>query len=96
MGASGLVYLKVQSTELPSFQLMTVADYVFLVLLDLLAITGLLLFVFRGTAAMGTLLAVHVGLVFGVFLTAPYGKFVHWVYRYLALIQNHIEERAPE
>jgi|SRR5579884_122774 len=96
VGATGLAYLKAQSTDRPAFHLMTVADYVLLVLLDLIAVTGLLLLVFRGSAAMGALLTLHVGLVLGAFLTAPYGKFVHWVYRYLALIQNRIEESAAE
>ena len=29
----------------------------------------------------------------GLYLTFPYGKFVHTVYRYAALAQNHVEER---
>jgi citrate/tricarballylate utilization protein len=30
--------------------------------------------------------------VAGLFLTMPYGKFVHGVYRYMALLQNAAEE----
>ena len=44
------------------------------------------------TPAMGTLLAVHLGVVAGLFLTMPYGKFVHAIYRYAALLRNSIEQ----
>ena len=42
--------------------------------------------------AMGTLLAVHLGIVVALFLTMPYGKFVHAIYRYAALIRFSIEQ----
>jgi citrate/tricarballylate utilization protein len=45
------------------------------------------LFFLRATPAMGVMLAVHLGVVFALFLTLPYGKFVHGLYRFLALIQ---------
>lgn len=35
---------------------------------------------------MGMLLVIHLGVVAGFFLTAPYGKFAHVVYRYAALV----------
>ena len=65
----------------------------FLVLLFLTSLTGLLLLVLRETPLMGTLLAVHLGVVLGLFLTLPYGKFVHAVYRYAALLRNSIEQK---
>ncbi len=46
------------------------------------------------TTWMGTLLVVHLALVFSLYFTVPYGKFAHFVYRYAALVQNRIEERA--
>ena len=42
---------------------------------------------------MGLLLAAHLGFVMGLFLTLPYGKFVHAVYRFAALVRNAIEKR---
>jgi len=35
---------------------------------------------------MAPLLAVHLGFVLGLFLTLPYSKFVHGIYRTLALM----------
>jgi len=40
----------------------------------------------RETQAMSNLLRIHLGIVFALFLTLPYGKFVHGIYRTIALI----------
>jgi citrate/tricarballylate utilization protein len=56
-------------------------------LLLLTAVTGLLLLVLRHGSAMGLLLIVHLGVVLALFLTLPYGKLVHGVYRGMALWQ---------
>jgi citrate/tricarballylate utilization protein len=60
-------------------------DVAFLAMLFMTSLTGLLLLGLRSTPAMGTLLALHLGVVFALFLTLPYGKFVHGIYRFLAL-----------
>jgi citrate/tricarballylate utilization protein len=70
-------------------------DIGFIALLFLTGLTGLLLLALRETAAMGVLLAVHLGFVLALFLTLPYGKFVHALYRFAALIRFHIERRRP-
>jgi citrate/tricarballylate utilization protein len=62
-------------------------DVSFLALLFLTSFTGLLLLVLRESAAMGVLLRVHLGVVLGLFLTLPYGKFVHGIYRSAALLR---------
>ena len=64
----------------------------FLFLLFFTSATGFLLLALRSTAAMGVLLTVHLGFVLGLFLTLPYGKFVHSVYRFAALLRYAIEK----
>jgi citrate/tricarballylate utilization protein len=70
-------------------------DAAFLALLLASGASGLLLLVLRETAAMGSLLAVHLAVVMGLFLTMPYGKFVHAIYRLGALVRYEIERRHP-
>ena len=71
-------------------------DLGFIALLFLISLTGLLLMVLRDTSAMALLLAVHLSIVMALFLTLPYGKFAHGVYRSLALLQNAGELRRPK
>jgi citrate/tricarballylate utilization protein len=70
-------------------------DRGFIALLLAASGTGLLLLVARSTAAMPTLLAIHLGFVLAFFVTMPYGKFAHAVYRALALLAYAIERRQP-
>ena len=66
----------------------------FLVLLFLSSLTGLALLILRETQAMATLLIVHLGVVLALFLTLPYGKFVHGLYRAAALVKHAQESPA--
>jgi citrate/tricarballylate utilization protein len=59
----------------------------FLWMLLLTGLTGILLLVLRTTPVMGILLAIHLGFVLGLFISLPYGKFVHGLYRFAALVQ---------
>ena len=68
-------------------------DTGFAVLLLATSATGLALLFWRETAAMGMLLAVHLGIVLALFVTLPYGKFVHGIYRFAALAR-YARERA--
>jgi citrate/tricarballylate utilization protein len=92
-GTSGLLYLKQQSDKDPATKSMLTMDVAFLFSLFFTNLTGLLLLVLRETMAMGTLLVIHLGFVAGLFLTMPYGKFAHVVYRYAALVRYAIEQR---
>ncbi len=69
-------------------------DLAFLVSLILTSLTGLALLLFRSTPFMSLLLAVHLGVVLALFATMPYGKFVHGLYRFLALMR-HARETKP-
>jgi citrate/tricarballylate utilization protein len=96
IGTAGLLYLKWQSDRAPAASNMRSMDVAFLLLLFLTSFTGLALLTLRETAAMGTLLVIHLGVVAGLFITAPYGKFAHVVYRYAALVRYSIEQRRAE
>jgi citrate/tricarballylate utilization protein len=69
-------------------------DFAFLAMLFLTSLTGLLLLALRATPAMPMLLALHLGVVFALFITMPYGKFVHGIYRFAALARYAQEHRA--
>ncbi len=83
IGPLGLFYLNAKRDDLHG---MSIA---FIVLLFLISITGFALLILRKSSAMGTLLAIHLGLVLAFFVTLPYTKFVHAIYRTFALIQFH-------
>lgn len=68
-------------------------DRGFMLLLLLTSASGLALLAWRDTAAMGVLLVVHLGAVMAFFLTLPYGKFAHGIYRSAALLKWAIEKR---
>ena len=91
-----LVGLKWRSDREPAHASMIAMDVAFLLLLLLTSFSGLLLLALRESAAMGTLLGVHLGFVAGLFLTLPYGKIAHVVYRYAALVRFSIEQRGVE
>ena len=65
-----------------------------LALLFLTALTGLLLMGLRGSELLGILLLVHLGTVMALFLSMPYGKFIHGFYRLQALVGYALEQRA--
>jgi citrate/tricarballylate utilization protein len=92
IGTGGLLTLKWRSDREPVEARMFTMDVAFLVLLFVTSLTGLVLLALRETPAMGLLLVIHLGAVAGFFITAPYGKFAHVVYRYAALIRNSLEQ----
>ena len=96
VGTGGLLYLKGKMDSLPAAPRSLGMDIGFLALLFFSSLSGLLLLILRETSAMGTLLAVHLGIVVGLFVTLPYGKFVHAIFRYAALVQNALESIHEE
>jgi citrate/tricarballylate utilization protein len=91
IGTLGLIWFKLKSDNVPAGTLAPGMDYMFLVMLCLTSLSGLSTLVFRATSAMGSILVMHLGLVAALFITAPYGKFVHLVYRFLALVKYRTE-----
>ncbi len=96
VGTVGLIWFKMRSDPEPAGAGATGMDYAFLCTLGLTALTGMLTLVLRATSAMGSLLVLHLAFIAALFLTAPYGKFVHAVYRTLALMRYEIEQGQPQ
>lgn len=95
IGPIGLLWLNVRRHPLHGDPAQKPMDRGFIALLLLTSITGLALLALRDTGAMALLLAVHLGVVMALFLTLPYGKFAHGVYRSAALLKWAIERRQP-
>ncbi|MFM7567525.1 MAG: hypothetical protein ACKO8O_02325 [Betaproteobacteria bacterium] len=70
-------------------------DQGFIALLFLTGATGLALMLVRTTQWMPIALCIHLGAVLAFFLTMPYGKFAHGVYRVAAMLRYSVEKRQP-
>ena len=93
IGPIGLLVEKSKRDPALVDQARTGMDVAFIAMLFLTGLTGLALLLWRETAAMGPLLALHLGVVFALFITLPYGKFVHGLYRFVALVRYARERR---
>lgn len=91
IGPAGLYIIRRRRDPAISDPSQNGADVSFLALLFAISLTGLLLLALRDTPEMGILLRVHLGVVLALFLTMPYGKFVHGAYRVAALIRYALE-----
>jgi citrate/tricarballylate utilization protein len=90
-GTAGLFWLKLAGDHEPQAASLLGADAGLLVLLMLIGVSGLLLLALRATGAMGVTLSIHLGFVLAFFMTMPYSKFVHGLYRIGALVRHAIE-----
>lgn len=95
VGTTGLLWLRAHADPLQSAR-EAVLNSSFIVSLDAASITGLLLLALRDSPAMGALLVLHLGTIAALYLTAPYGKFVHVVYRTAAVLRSVAERAADE
>jgi citrate/tricarballylate utilization protein len=94
IGTSALLWLKARGSKMVSFAEMTIKDYGLLVALDFLAVSGIATFAFRQTAAFGILFVIHLAAIGVTFAAAPYSKFVHLIYRFLALVRDNLEAQS--
>lgn len=92
VGVAGLLVLKATSDREPGHSVTLKLDYLFLVILGLTALSGILTLLFRESSAMGIVLTIHLSLVAAMFITVPYGKLVHSLYRSLAILRHHLEQ----
>jgi citrate/tricarballylate utilization protein len=93
IGPLGLLAAKSQRDPVLADSERSGMDAAFILMLFLTSATGIALLLLRDTAAMGPLLAVHLGFVFALFITLPYGKFVHGLYRFAALVRYARERK---
>jgi citrate/tricarballylate utilization protein len=94
-GPVGLLWLNIRRDPMHRDDPQNAMDRGFIMLLLLVSVSGLILLALRGTGAMAILLAFHLGTVMALFITLPYGKFAHGVFRSAALLKWSIERRLP-
>ena len=95
IGPAGLLWLNLRRNPAHGDENQKPMDRGFIALLFLVSASGLALLAFRETRALGLMLAIHLGLVMAFFLTMPYSKFAHGIFRSAALLKHAIEKRQP-
>jgi citrate/tricarballylate utilization protein len=95
VGTVGLGWLNLTRHSAHGDAAQKTMDLGFIALLFLTSASGMALWLARSTGAMPVLLATHLGVVMALFLTLPYGKFAHGVYRMAALLRDAVEKRQP-
>ncbi len=95
IGCIGLFYLNLKRHPLHGDPTQKQMDIGFIFLLFMTSMTGLLLAFSHALTAMPLLLSLHLGVVMALFITLPYGKFAHGVFRLAALMRFQTERRLP-
>jgi citrate/tricarballylate utilization protein len=95
IGPAGLLWLNLRRDPQHGDTAQRGMDRGFIALLFLISATGFALLLLRDTRFMALWLAIHLGTVMALFLTMPYGKFAHGVFRSAALLKYTIEKRLP-
>ena len=95
IGPAGLLWLNLRRDPAHGDEKQKPMDRGFIALLFLVSASGLALLALRDTSALGAMLALHLGLVMAFFLTMPYSKFAHGIFRSAALLKHAIEKRQP-
>jgi citrate/tricarballylate utilization protein len=95
VGPAGLLWLNLRRDPNTADLSQKPMDLGFIALLFLTSLTGLALMLWRDTPFLVLLLAVHLGVVMALFVTLPYGKFAHGIFRSAALLKWAIEKRQP-
>ena len=95
IGPAGLLWLNLRRAPAHGDPRQRPMDRAFIALLLATSASGLALLAWRTSTWMPALLALHLGVVMALFLTLPYGKFAHGVYRTAALLKSSFEKRTP-
>ena len=95
LGTAGLFRLNLKRHPQHGDAAQKPMDLGFIALLFFTSLSGLALWLVRGTPALAALLAVHLGVVMALFATLPYGKFAHGIFRTASLLRHAVEKRQP-
>ncbi|MDP3707620.1 MAG: tricarballylate utilization 4Fe-4S protein TcuB [Polaromonas sp.] len=95
LGTAGLFRLNLKRHPQHGDAAQKPMDLGFIALLFFTSLTGLALWLARGTPALAALLAIHLGVVMALFATLPYGKFAHGIFRTASLLRHAVEKRQP-
>jgi citrate/tricarballylate utilization protein len=93
LGTAGLFKLNLQRHPMHGDAAQKPMDLGFIALLFFTSLSGLALWLGRGSVALPALLAIHLGVVMALFATLPYGKFAHGIFRTAALLRFAVEKR---
>jgi citrate/tricarballylate utilization protein len=95
LGTASLFKLKLQRHPAQGDAAQKPMDLGFIALLFLISLSGLALWLARGHSSMPTWLVVHLGAVMALFVTLPYNKFAHGIFRTASLLRHAVEKRQP-
>lgn len=95
VGSSWLAWLHLRRHPDHGDRAQSPMDLGFIALLWLTAWSGLLLVAVKASPYLPLVLATHLGIVMALFLTLPYGKFAHGIFRMASLLRHHVEKRLP-
>lgn len=93
IGTAGLIALKLRADRRLADASAFGGEMAFVLLLFIVATSGLALYWLGSTSAMDELLALHLGAVLAFFLLTPYTKMVHGLYRLAALAIDARDKR---
>lgn len=94
VGLFGILYLRLKMDREPYHKEMHYFDISFILILTLVTMSGFFVLFFRNTVYMPILLIVHLSIVSTFFITLPYNKMQHAVYRYISLFKYFAESKV--
>ncbi|CCQ72556.1 tricarballylate utilization 4Fe-4S protein TcuB [Magnetospira sp. QH-2] len=94
VGSGGLAILKTKAKKSLGAASAWGGEMAFVLLLFVVAVSGLALYAATGTSWVAGLLALHLGAVFAFFILVPNSKMAHGFYRLAALVRD-AQTRAP-
>lgn len=95
VGTAGQFWLSLRRHPLHGEAAQQRMDRAFILLLFLASASGLASYVARAGSWPAPVLVLHLAVVMALFITLPYGKFVHGIFRAVALLKWSAERRMP-